>query len=267
MSYPESADILTSSDEYALRFHGPVGEWFLRMQGQAILQMLESQSNATVLDVGGGHGQLVGPLAEAGYRVTVFGSSEECKARIQQWLDTGRADFRAGNILQMQFPDRSYDVVISLRLLAHVNRWQEFLAELARVANKAVIVDYPEVRSFNYFAPYFIHLKKLLEADTREFACYRRKELVRVFAEFGFRPAACYPQYFLPMALHRKLGLPRLSRAAEAVFRATGMTHFFGSPVILKVERICGEQTDFSLNPKSSYPKCGTELPLQHETG
>ena len=235
--FPETADIETSSDDYARRFDGKVGEWFLKVQEQATLEMLAPYPNATVLDVGGGHGQLTDGLVRSGCRLTVLGSSEECRARIQPYVEAGRADFKVGNILDMPYPDQAFDVVVSYRLLPHVTRWQEFLAELARVAKKAVVVDYPEVRSINYAAPYLFRFKKQLEGNAREFTCFRERELLRILNELGFRAAARFPQFFVPMVLHRKLKQPGLSAAAERFFRLTGLTGLFGSPVILKVVR------------------------------
>lgn len=235
--YPETADIETSSGEYARRFAGKVGEWFLRVQEQATLEMLAPYPNATVLDVGGGHGQLTGGLVAHEYQVTVLGSSEECKTRIMPYLANGRVDFRSGNILRMPFPDKSFDVAISYRLLAHVTRRQEFLGEMARVAKSAVVVDYPEVRSVNYIAPRLFRAKKLMESDTREFTCYREADLLRLFDGLGFHRGGRFPQYFLPMALHRKLRQQPISAATERLFRLLGLTSRFGSPVILKVVR------------------------------
>lgn len=235
--FPETADIETSCDAYARRFEGRVGEWFLSVQEQATLRMLAPYPNATVLDVGGGHGQLTDGLVRSGCRVTVFGSSEECRARIRPYLDAGHAEFKVGNVLDMPYPDESFDVVVSCRLLSHVTRWREFLTEMARVARKAVVLDYPAARSVNSAAPYLFFLKKRLEENVREFTCYRERELLRVFDALGFRLADRFAQFFLPMMLHRKLKQARLSAAAEGFFRLTGLTGLFGSPVILKVER------------------------------
>lgn len=235
--FSDTYDIFTSSDDYAARFFGRVGEWMLKVQEQATLKMLSPYQNATVLDVGGGHGQLMDGLLRNGCKVTVLGSAEECSTRIQSYLDAGLAEFKVGDILNLPYPDRAFDVVISYRLTAHMTRWQEYLSELARVAGKAVIVDYPEVHSTNYIAPWLYGLKKRLEPNTRRYKCFRRKELLQVFAQVGFRKADCFPQYFLPMTLHRALKKPGLSAALESFFRLTGLTSLLGSPVILKVER------------------------------
>lgn len=236
--FPETPDIETSSDDYARRFAGPVGRWFLKLQEQATLEMMRPYPNASVLDAGGGHGQLTGPLLRAGHRVTVLGSSEACRSRIASYLEAGLADFQVGNLLQMPFPNRSFDLVVSYRLLPHVVRWQEFLREMTRVSKQAIILDYPEVRSVNYIAPYLFNVKKKMEANTREFACFRERDLVKALEEFGFKQTDRFPEFFLPMALHRRLGRARLSAGAEGFFRATGATRLFGSPVIMKAERV-----------------------------
>src|SRR5512133_2956600 len=97
--FPETADIETSSDDYARRFAGSVGAWFLKVQDTATLRMLSPYPHATVLDVGGGHGQTTAALIDNGYRVTVLGSAESCKARIMPYLKQQRCEFKVGNIL------------------------------------------------------------------------------------------------------------------------------------------------------------------------
>jgi len=233
--FSESYDIFTSSDDYATRYAGRVGEWMLRVQEQAVLRMLAPCPKASVLDVGGGHGQLTRALLENGYQVTVLGSAEACKGRIAPWLD--RINFDVGSLMSMPYPDRAFDVVISLRLMAHMPDWEGFVRELARVARTAVIVDYPEVRSINIVSTQLFGLKKRLEPNTRRFQCLRGKDLSRVFEEAGFKGSDRFPQYFLPMMLHRALKKQRLSTALESLLRAIGLTNLFGSPVILKVER------------------------------
>lgn len=52
--YLETADIETSSEDYASRFAGAVGAWLLKTQEDATLRMLLPYPGATVLDVGGG---------------------------------------------------------------------------------------------------------------------------------------------------------------------------------------------------------------------
>jgi ubiquinone/menaquinone biosynthesis C-methylase UbiE len=233
--FPEIADIETSSEAYARRFSGEIGEWFLNVQEEASLSMLAPHKRATILDVGGGHGQLTDAIIRNDYRVTVLGSAEICKARIQDLIDNRRCSFKVGNILDLPFDDKHFDVVISYRLLAHVNHWQEFISELGRVAKKAVIIDYPEFRSLNAFTPYLFDYKKNVEGNTRPYSTFRESDLLQVFKSRGFVRKNKFPEFFLPMVFHRKLNSLGISKSLEASFRLLGMTSLFGSPIILNL--------------------------------
>ena len=234
--FPETADIHTSSDEYATRFSGPAGEWMLAVQEQMTLRLMRPFPDASVLDVGGGHGQLAVPLCRAGWRVTVLGSDESCRHRIQSIVDSGACRFRVGDVVRLPFPDNSFDVALSFRLLTHCERWPELVRELCRVARQAVIVDYPTGQSLNAIAPALFGAKKKFEKNTRTWALFRHRQVIDEFAKNGFVPAETKKQFFLPMVLHRMLKSRAASAALEALCRALGLTRLWGSPVIVRME-------------------------------
>ena len=84
--YLETADIETASDDYASRFSGEVGRFFLERQLAITLAILERYDAPTLLDVGGGHGQLAIPLARRDFQVTVTGSADSCAERLRKEL-------------------------------------------------------------------------------------------------------------------------------------------------------------------------------------
>jgi 2-polyprenyl-3-methyl-5-hydroxy-6-metoxy-1,4-benzoquinol methylase len=233
----EDADVESSSEGYARRFAGPVGAFFLDVQARGTLELLAPWPRASVLDVGGGHAQLTGPLVGAGHEVTVYGSSPSCADRVRPWTDTGQARFQAGDLLETAFADGSFDIVLCYRLLPHVVRWPELVAELSRLARKAVVVDYPTSRSANAVADRLFGLKKRVEGDTRPFKVFRDEEVQRAFGALGFHPTGRKPQFFVPMALHRALASARISQGLEDVSARLGLTRAFGSPVLLRLER------------------------------
>lgn len=235
--FPETPDIETSSADYAARFSGPVGTWLLAVQERATLQSLQGMPGARVLDVGGGHGQITGPLIREGFDVTVVGSAPVCAARISSFVESRQCRFEVGNVLDLPFKDQSFDIVISYRLVPHISQWQRLLQELARVAKRMVIIDYPDLRSLNALTPLLFSFKRRIEKNTREYLSFHQRDLLRVFDASGFEKAQRYPEFFLPMVLHRTLKSPSLSAPLETVCRYLGLTYLFGSPVILKVVR------------------------------
>ena len=235
----EDADVESSSELYARRFAGPVGQWFLELQARLTLQCLAGlPAGATVLDVGGGHAQLAPPLLEAGYRVTVVGSGASCGARLAPLTDAGRCRFDVADLLALPYADQAFDAVLCFRMLAHSIDWTRLVGELCRVARHRVVVDYPARRSVNIASETLFKLKHSVErGTTRPFALYGRREVARTFEAAGFRVTDERPQFLLPMALYRMAGSAALARAVEGVVRAAGLTSLLGSPVIARADR------------------------------
>jgi hypothetical protein len=121
-------------------------------------------------------------------------------------------------------------------LLPHVSRWPDLVAELARVAHHAVLVDYPTSRSVNAVSGLFFGLKKGVEGNTRPFRVFRDDEVAGAFAVHGFAPTGRRPQFLFPMALHRALGAASVARTLEGAGAGLGLTRLLGSPVILRLE-------------------------------
>lgn len=230
-------DLETSSDRYKTRFKGQTGKWFLQHQEEHLIQMLAPWKGASILDIGGGHGQYTERLVEEGYDVTILGSSPDANEQVQHLLASKKCQYLVGNLLDVPVPDKSFDVVLSFRLLAHLPEWPALIGQASRTARKAVIVDFPILQSFNALYPLLFKVKCFLEKNTtRSFQIFHEQEVVDEFKKSGFWPSSRFPQYFLPMVVHRVLHTPVLSRKAEDVFRRIGLTQRFGSPVILCAE-------------------------------
>lgn len=228
----EACDIETSSERYAARFHGKVGAWLLKVQGEATLKLIASCRAVSVLEIGGGHGQLTPYLIHQGHQVTVHGSSDICRERIWKWIESGHVKFQAGDLMHLPFENKSYDVVIAYHLLSHLSDARPFIRELTRIARKTIVVDYPSTTSINGLGARFFWLKKIAEGHTRPYITYSEKSILAIFKEFGFSFVEKYPKYFLPIVVHRIMKWPAVSAITEASFRAIGLTHRFGSPVI-----------------------------------
>lgn len=233
----ETADIETSSDDYAARFSGPVGNWMLEVQEKITLGLLEDTPGVPILDVGGGHGQLAIPLCRNNFSISVLGSSESCRKRISGIVDTGKCTFTVGNVTALPFPDRSFDTVISFRLLTHCEQWPKLISELCRVARHSVIVDYPTSQSLNRIAPFLFKAKKKLEGDTRRWTLFKHDDVLREFVKHDFALKTKTAQFFLPLVLHRTLKCRALSVLLESLCTTVGLTHLWGSPIILKAVR------------------------------
>jgi ubiquinone/menaquinone biosynthesis C-methylase UbiE len=237
-NYTETADIETATAGYAARFAGPVGQYFLDRQAAITMDLLADTPASTVLDVGGGHAQMVGPLAHLGFVMTVTGSADSCGVALATRVMPEEVEYLTCDSLNLPFEDNSFDVVLSFRLLPHVKQWQALIAELCRVADKSVIVDYADKRSSNILYSTLFSLKQKLEGNTRPFTLYTRSQISDEFIKNGFSAPCFKPKFLLPMVVHRKLNSRAFSSVVEMIFRCTGLTYLFGSPVILRSDRL-----------------------------
>jgi ubiquinone/menaquinone biosynthesis C-methylase UbiE len=236
-SYAETPDIETSSADYARRFSGSAGAYLLDVQTRTVRRALAGLQPGTVLDVGGGHGQLVDPLQALGWKVTVHGSDAACERNLRELHGKRNCEFMLGDVFALPVPDRSFDLVVAVRLISHIDAWPRLVKELCRVARHSVVIDYPSKTGLNALTPMLFNVKKNFEGNTRTYTSFSRKELETAFNRSGFRVHREVKQFLLPMALHRmgKGSFP--FRAAEGVMRGLGLTALLGSPVILRADR------------------------------
>ncbi|HEY0510724.1 MAG TPA: class I SAM-dependent methyltransferase [Thermoanaerobaculia bacterium] len=235
-------DVETASEGYARRFSGEVGAFFLEVQAATVLDLLAPWPGARVLEVGGGHAQLAGALIGKGFHVTVTGSETACRGRLDRSLPAGSFGFEVCDAARLPFPDRSFDVVLAVRLLTHLEGWREALAEMCRVARSAVIVDYPDTRSFNRLYGLLFAWKRAVEKNTRAFRCFRPGEVIAECRRQGFGRPAARRQFFVPMVVHRAVGRAGISRGMEWGSARLGLTRALGSPVVLRVVRVEREE-------------------------
>ena len=235
--YPNAPDIESSTLDYATRFSRRAGAWFLLCQKQATQKLLTGTA-LNVLDVGGGHGQNIDSVLELGHTLTILGSKGSSIEMIQDVIENNTVSYNTGNFLTLPYDDNSFDVVISYRTFSHMDQWDSFIGELARVAKSRVIVDYPSSCSFNILYNALFFLKKKIETNTREYNSFSPRTIEASFEKNNFRLASQYKQFFLPMALHRMLDIRPLSESCESIFRFLKLTALFGSPVIACFERI-----------------------------
>lgn len=246
--FPETADIETSNDDYATRFAGKVGAWMLSVQTKLTRRLLaptlnsqlstsSSSSKPSLLDVGGGHGQLAHPFADDGWDITVLGSAPSCEKRISDLTETGKCKFVVGNVVELPFPDKSFDAVICFRLLTHCDHFEQLVKELCRVSRGPIVCDYPCHESVNAFmTPKRFAAKKAIERNTRTWRIFRHAEVTAAFEAAGRKIVSRRKQFVLPMAIHRKLKCAPISAFLEGCCRLVGLNALFGSPVILRAE-------------------------------
>jgi glycosyltransferase involved in cell wall biosynthesis/SAM-dependent methyltransferase len=235
-------DVESASAAYAGRFAGPVGAYLLGVQEEAARRLLSGTAfqGRRALDVGGGHGQLTRLLLGLGFEVWVQGSASSCAERLGPLMNeaNGRLHFVTSNLWALPFADRSFDLVLGIRLLAHVERWQALLTEMARVCRQCLLLEYAPVMSANMLVPWLFAVKRRVEGNTRPFHCYSLGQLAPVLRGEGFADFTERKQLLVPLVAHRAVKRPGLSHGVEAWSSRLGLTRCLGGPALLLAQRV-----------------------------
>jgi SAM-dependent methyltransferase len=146
-------------------------------------------------------------------------------------------EFRCGDAHALAFPDRAFDVAISLRVLMHTPDWRRAVAELCRVSRDRVVFDYPSARSAALFQSVARGALHRLGARTEPYRVFTDGAIDRAIAGAGFRVVARHRQFVLPIAVHKAIGSRAFTDASERLLKRTGLLALAGSPVTLLAER------------------------------
>jgi 2-polyprenyl-3-methyl-5-hydroxy-6-metoxy-1,4-benzoquinol methylase len=130
-------------DKYATR--NPLARRVVSRFVREAERAVEETSAKTILDVGCGEGVLTERLARMlpGAQVTGLdiggaGLESEWEARA-----CGNCAFRAGSVYSLPFEDGSFELLCAFETLEHLERPEEGLAELKRVASRHLVLSVP----------------------------------------------------------------------------------------------------------------------------
>lgn len=238
-SYTVYADPETARTFDDKRFGGPIGELVASTQARVLANFVGRIGGRPILDIGTGTGRAALLMARGGAKVVGVDASEEMLTVARQRArDQGATvTFTVGDAHKLEFVDRSFDVAISLRVLMHTPRWSECVAELCRVADQLVIIDYPSARSVARIQSWTRRLTAVFGGATEPYRVFTDVEIAAALEQCGFRVRSVHRLFVLPIALHKALGLPRVTLAVEEWLDRIGLLRWLGSPVTLVAER------------------------------
>jgi SAM-dependent methyltransferase len=257
-SYAHYADPATARTFDDLRFGGPIGSLIAQDQARILVNALDTARHAdtthpshatppshathpttSVLDVGTGTGRAALLLARNGARVTGVDASDAMltEARRRAAVEGIQVTFQKGDAHSLEFPDRSFDVVISLRVLMHTPDWRGCVAELCRVADQAVVIDYPSAFSVAVVESAGRRAAQTLGVSTESYRVFRPRTVTNALVRHGFRVRSVHRQFVLPIAMHKSIGSQPFTTSIEGAFSRVGLLRLLGSPITVVAER------------------------------
>jgi len=238
-SYTVYADPHTARTFDQRRFGGPIGEMVAAEQARVLANFVGRIEGRTIVDVGTGTGRAALLFGLGGAKVTALDASEQMLsiARARAAEQGVGVTFVPGDAHKLEFGDRSFDIAVSLRVLMHTPRWRVCLAELCRVADRLVIVDYPSRRSVAWLDSVLKGVLHAFGARNEPYRVFSPREIEDTFTRLGFRIRSVHRQFVLPIAFHKLIGSRRFTSGIERLLDRAGLLKVFGSPVTLVAER------------------------------
>ncbi len=238
-SYEVYAERATAQSFDERRFGGPIGRVIAAEQARVLANFVGRIDGRTIIDVGTGTGRAALLFALGGAKVTGVDASDEMLAVARQRAaeQSAMVEFVRGDAHRLEFRDRAFDVAISLRVLMHTPRWRACLAELCRVADRLVIIDYPSRRSVALIESALRRLLFAAGVKTEPYRVFSSGDIEQEFAARGFRIRSVHRQFVLPIAFHKLVGSRRFTSTVERLLDHAGLLRIFGSPVTLVAER------------------------------
>lgn len=139
-SHSTSTVIGNVYDKYRTR--NPVARFLMNRflaAASGLYALVESDS---VLEVGTGEGLLADHLLRTCHRPSRFVATDLTIESIEKDLDP-LIEFREASVYNLPFDDHSFDLVICCEVLEHLEAPSRGLAEVARVAKRAVLLSTP----------------------------------------------------------------------------------------------------------------------------
>jgi ubiquinone/menaquinone biosynthesis C-methylase UbiE len=221
------------------RFGGDIGEYLRNYQSDLIDRFLPDIRNWRILDAGGGTGRTALPLARRTAKVTIADASFPMLriAQDKSWLQGCPVTLVRCDAHTMPFPDRSFEAVLSFRLLMHVVDWKHAIHELCRLSSRFLMIDFPPKCGFAGFAPVLHYVKSKMKPHYQPYRVFSLKEISTELQNAGFELLNIDRHLVFPFAFHRMIGSSAFTRNSESMFKRLGMTDLFGAPVTILAER------------------------------
>ncbi len=238
-SYAAYADPDMAATFDARRFGGPIGQLLLEDQQRVLDEFLGNVAGLRILDMATGTGRAALGLARRGAVVTGVDASAEMLevARRRAGEAALSIEFVEGDAHALTFANRSFDAVVCLRMLMHVPDWRRALSELCRVSRRQVIFDYPALVSTASLQAMWRRAVVTLGGDVEAYRVFAAGAIARELSRHGFRIVSTHRQFVLPIAVHKAVGAPALTRRVEGALASVGLLKLAGSPVTVAAER------------------------------
>lgn len=221
----------------------------IRIRAETVQQFTEKLTVDNVLDIGCGDGSLSLPLLPRCKRLTLLDLSSKMLELARKKVPVERlndVDLINGNFIGAKLQPQSFDLILCIGVLAHVDSPAAVIAEVTRLAKPGASVILEFTDSFHFWGvPIVVYqnVLKLFRPQPYALNRLRRRQVIGLCHENGLKESVVY-RYGLP-----PLGTAKIA-GQEKTFR---LTRYWFGPSNQNRNRWMGNQFIYRLQKSGGF--------------
>ena len=200
----------------------------IRLRIETVQQFTSTLMFDRVLDIGCGNGAISLPLLPRCHRLTLLDLSEKMLELARLQIPSERSsnvELIAGDVLDTNLEPRSFDLILCLGVLAHVDSPAAVIAKMARLAKPGSLVVLEFTDSSHFWGLQVVlyqNLLKLLRPEPYALNRLNRWRVEAMCREHGFSTSALYRYGLPPLGSSIIVGQEEMYRMVRLMFGPSG---------------------------------------------
>ena len=187
-----------------------------------------------MLDIGCGHGKLTNHFSSKGKVISIDISREMLKIAKSE---NSNAMYIQCDAHHLCFKDQSVTAAVSSRTLMHLSNIKKFIKEISRVSSCDIAFDFPNFFSFSLIERIGRKIAMFLPYSQEPYKGFMPYKIKKVLRDEHFKNILISKHFFCPIALHRLINNPRISKNIERFFVKIGLLKLISTYVFLYAKK------------------------------
>ena len=196
----------------------------IQIRVETVEQFTQDRALDRVLDIGCGDGSLSAPLLARCRQLTLLDLSSKMLELARQKIPAERVNDVTvinGSFLASNLGPQSFDLILCVGVLAHVDSPAAIIAEIARLAKPGASIILEFTDAFHFWGwPVVVYQKllKLLRPEPYPLNRLKARNIIRLLEENGLTPVALYRYGLPPLGTSKFAGQEEMYKMTRSLF-------------------------------------------------
>jgi 2-polyprenyl-3-methyl-5-hydroxy-6-metoxy-1,4-benzoquinol methylase len=217
----------------------------IQIRVETVKEFTENVMVDHVLDIGCGDGSISLPLLPRSKQLTMLDLSSKMLDLARKKIPFDRSsdvDIINGSFIGSNLSPQSFDLILCLGVLAHVDSPAAVIAEIARLAKPGATIVLEFTDSFHFWGvPVVVYQKllKLLRPEPYALNRLKHRQVMRLCHDNGLRASALYRYGLPPIGTSKFAGQEDMYRITRYLFGSSGENRnsWMGNQFIYRLQR------------------------------